>query len=101
VDQKGKGTSNIPLSKPVSFSVSWWSSELTQLVRNARMPRRLHKRLPCTEAWRFYVGAFNAKSEEIRRAKAANFKQAVAQAARGRRCILPQAKWAKERSNLP
>jgi hypothetical protein len=26
----------IPLSMPISFSVSWWSSELTQLVRNAR-----------------------------------------------------------------
>jgi hypothetical protein len=37
----------IPLSKPVSFSVHWWSSELTQLVRSARRARRWHKRWPC------------------------------------------------------
>ncbi len=34
---------HIPLSKPVSFFVPWWSSELTQLVRNARRARRWHR----------------------------------------------------------
>jgi hypothetical protein len=41
---------HIPLSKPVSFSVSWWSSELTQLVRDARRARRWHTRRPSAEA---------------------------------------------------
>jgi hypothetical protein len=31
---------HISLSKPVSFSVPWWFSELTLLVRNARRARR-------------------------------------------------------------
>jgi hypothetical protein len=35
---------HIPLSKPVSFSVPWWSSKLTQLVRSVRRARRWHKR---------------------------------------------------------
>ncbi len=35
---------HIPLSKPASFSIPWWSSELTQLVINARRVRREHRR---------------------------------------------------------
>jgi hypothetical protein len=31
---------HIPLLKTVSFSIPWWSSEPTQLVRNARRARR-------------------------------------------------------------
>jgi hypothetical protein len=89
------------LSKPVSFSVSWWSRELTQLVRNARRARRCHTRRPCAEAWRVYLEALNAKGEAIRKAKAAYFKQAVAKAARGRRGNWPLAKCAKIRSHLP
>jgi hypothetical protein len=69
---------HIPFSKPVSFSVPWWSSELTQLVRNARRARGWHTRRPCAEAWRDYLEALNAKGKEIRKAKAAHFKQAVA-----------------------
>ncbi len=34
---------HIPLSKSVSFSVPWWSSELTQLMTNARRARRCTK----------------------------------------------------------
>jgi hypothetical protein len=41
---------HIPLSKPVTFSVRWRSSELTQLVRNARRARRWHKKRPSAEA---------------------------------------------------
>jgi hypothetical protein len=90
------------LSKPTSFSVSWWSSELTQLVRNARRARRWHTRCPCAEAWRVYLEALGAKREAIMRAKAVHFKQAVADAARGgRRGIWLLAKWAKTRSHLP
>jgi hypothetical protein len=88
------------LSKPVSFSVSWWSSELTQLVRNARRARRWHTRCPCADAWRAYLEALNAKGEAIRKAKAVYFKQAVAEAVGGRRGIWPLAKWAKTRSHL-
>jgi hypothetical protein len=92
---------HIPLSKPVSFSVPWWPSELTQLVRNARQTRRWYKRRPCAEAWRVYLEAANVKREAIKKAKAAHFKQAVANAARGRRGVWPLAKWAKTRSHLP
>jgi hypothetical protein len=92
---------HIPLTKPVSFSLSWWSSELTQLVRNARRARRWHTSCPCAEAWRVYLEALCAKKEAIRKAKAAHFRQAVAEAARGRRGIWLLAKWAKTRSHLP
>ncbi len=92
---------HVPLTKPASFSVSWWSSELTQLVRNPRRARRWHTRRPWAEAWRDYLEALIAKGEAIRKAKAAHFKQAVAEAARGRRGIWPLAKWAKTRSHLP
>jgi hypothetical protein len=70
-------------------------------VRNTRRARRWHKRQPCAEAWRVYLEALSAKGEVIRKAKAAHFKQAVAEAARGRRGIWPLAKWAKTRSHLP
>ncbi len=72
----------IPLSKPVSFSVSWSSSELTQLVIDERRASRWRTRRPCAEAWRVYQEALNAKGEATRKAKAAHFKQAVAEAAR-------------------
>jgi hypothetical protein len=75
---------HIPLSKPVSFSVSWWSSELTQLVTNARRARRWHERRLCAEACRVYLEALNAKGKAIKKVKAVHFKQAVAEAARGR-----------------
>ncbi len=78
---------DIPSSKLVSFSASWWSSELTQLVRNARRARRRHTRCPCADAWRVYLEALNAKREAIRKAIAAHFKQAVAEAARVRKGI--------------
>ncbi len=42
-----------------------------------------------------YLEAANAKREAIKKAIAAHFKQAVADAARGRRGIWPLAKWAK------
>ncbi len=58
----------IPLSKPVLFSVSWWSSKLTQLVINLRRARRLHIRPLCTEAWKIYLEELNAKGEAIRKA---------------------------------
>jgi hypothetical protein len=92
---------HIPLSKPVSFSVSWWSSELTQLVRNARRARRWHTRHPCDNALRAYVEALNAKGEAIKTAKAALFKQAVAEAARGRKGIWPIANCTKTSSHPP
>jgi hypothetical protein len=91
----------IPLSKPTPFCVPWWSSQLTQLVRNARRARREHRRRPCAEAWRVYLEALSAKGLAIQKAKALHFKQAVANAARGRRAIWPLAKWAKTRSHLP
>jgi hypothetical protein len=94
-------TQNIPLSKPASFSVPWWSSEHTQLVRNARIARREHWRWPCAEAWRAYPEALSAKGEAIKKAKAVHFRQAVADGARGRREIWALAIWAKERSHLP
>jgi DMSO/TMAO reductase YedYZ molybdopterin-dependent catalytic subunit len=48
-----------------------------------------------------YFEALNAKGEAIKRAKAAHFKQAVANAARGSQGIWPLAKWVKIRSHLP
>jgi hypothetical protein len=92
---------HIPLSKPAPFFVSWWSSELTQLVRNARRARRWHTRRPCVEAWKVYREALCAKREAIKKAKAVHFKQAVADAAKVRRGIWPLAKWAKTRSHFP
>ncbi len=68
------------------------SSVLTQLVRSARRARRWHTRRPCAEAWRAYLEALNAKGEAIKKAKAAHFKQAVAEAARGRKGIRLPAK---------
>jgi hypothetical protein len=47
----------------------------------------LHTRRPSAEAWRVYLEALNAKGEALRKAKAAHFKQAVAEAARGRKGI--------------
>jgi hypothetical protein len=35
---------HIPMSKPLPLSVPWWSSELTQLLRNVSMARREHRR---------------------------------------------------------
>ncbi len=91
----------IPLSKPVSVSVPWWSSELTQLVRNARRARRWHKRRLCAEAWRVNLEALNAKGETIRKAKAAQFMHAVAEAARRKKGVWLLATCAKTRSHLP
>ncbi len=75
------------MSKPVPFSVPWLSSELTKLVRNARRARRKHRRQPSAEEWRAYLEALSVKGAAIRKAKAAHFKQAVADAPRGRRRI--------------
>jgi hypothetical protein len=69
-------------------------------VRNARRARRWHTRRPCAEAWRVYLEALCAKGEANKKAKDAHFKQAVAEAARGRKGIWPLAKWAKTRSHL-
>jgi hypothetical protein len=69
-------------------------------VRNVRGARGEHRRWPSAEAWREYLEALSAKGMAIRKAKAAHFKQAVADAARGRRGIWPLAKWAKEQSHL-
>jgi hypothetical protein len=84
---KEAAAQHIHLSKSVAFSLSWWSSELTQLVRNARRARKWHTRCPCADAWRVYLEALNDKGEAIRKAKATHFKQAVAEAARGRKGI--------------
>ncbi len=48
-----------------------------------------------------YPGAANVKREVIKNVKAAQFKQAVADAVRTRKGIWPLAKWAKTRSYLP
>jgi hypothetical protein len=56
---------------------------------------------PCANARGAYLEAPSAKGTAIKVAKAVNFKQAVADAARKRRSIWPLAKWAKERSHLP
>jgi hypothetical protein len=73
---------HILLSSPAPFSVPWWSCELTQLVRNARMAKIEHGRWPCAKAWRVYQEALSAKGLAITRAMAAHFRQAVADAAR-------------------
>jgi hypothetical protein len=75
---------HIPLSKPAPFSIPWLSSELTLLVRNARRARRDYRRRPSAEAWTAYMEALSAKGAAVRKAKAAHFKQAVADAAIGR-----------------
>jgi hypothetical protein len=51
------------------------------LLRHARSARREHRRWPCTEAWRAYLEALSAKGEAIKKAKAMQFKQAVADTA--------------------
>ncbi len=75
---------HIPLSKPVAFSVPWSSSGLTQLVKHAMGARSEHRRWPSAEAWKAYLDSLSAKGLAIRKAKAAHFKQAVADAARRR-----------------
>jgi hypothetical protein len=65
-------------------------------VRIARWARRWRKRRPCAEAWRDYLEALNAKGEAIGKAKAAFFKQAVAEAARRRTGIWPLANGQKK-----
>ncbi len=71
---KGAVAQHIPLSKTVSFSIPWWSSELTLLVNNARRARQWHTGRPYADAWRVYLEALNAKGKAIRKAKAAHFK---------------------------
>ncbi len=61
-------------------------------MRNVRRARRWHKRRPCPEVWRVYLEALNVKGEAIRKAKAAHFKQAVADAAKERKGIWPLVK---------
>jgi hypothetical protein len=78
---------HIPLSKPVCLSDSWWSSELTKLVSDARRAKRQRTRRSSADAWRVYLEALNAKMEAIIKAKAAHLKQAVAEAARERNGI--------------
>jgi hypothetical protein len=85
-------------SKPVSYSVSLWSSELTQLVRNAKRARRWYVRWPGAKALRVYLAALNTQGETIRKAKAVHLKHAVAEAARRRRGIWQLVKWAKTRT---
>jgi hypothetical protein len=92
---------HVPLSTLASFSVPWWSSELTQLVSNTRRARRGHNRRPCAEAWEAYLAAPCAKRKAIKTSKAAHFKKAVADAASGGRGIWTLARWAKTRSHLP
>jgi hypothetical protein len=92
---------HIPLLNPAFFSVPWLSSELTELVRNARRARREYRRWPGAEAWRAHLNALSAIGSAIRKAKATHFNLAVADAARRRRGIWPLAKWSKERSHLP
>jgi hypothetical protein len=70
-------------------------------VRNARKAKRDHKKWPSAEAWTAYQEALSAKGVAIQKAKAAHFKQAVADTARGGRGIWPLAKWARQRSHLP
>jgi hypothetical protein len=65
---------DVPLSKLAPFSVLWWSSELTQLVSNARRARREHGRWPRADAWRGYLEALSAKGMAIRKAEAVHFK---------------------------
>jgi hypothetical protein len=80
---------HVPLSKPAPFLVPWRLSELTQLVRNARKARIEHGRRPSAYALRVYLEALSGKGVAIRKAKAVNFKQAMAYVARGRRRIQP------------
>jgi hypothetical protein len=68
--------------KLAPFTVPWWLSELTQLVRNEKTTRREHGRWPSADAWRIYIEALSAKGAAIRKAKAVYFKQAVADATR-------------------
>jgi hypothetical protein len=88
------------LLEPASFSYCWWSSELTKLIRNLRRARRQHKRCACAEAWQVYLEVLNIKGEAIRKARAAHFKLAVANAARGKRGSWPLAIWAITRCHL-
>ncbi len=76
---------HVPLSKLAPFSFPWWSSELTQLMRNARRARKEHGRQSGADAWRAYLEALSAKGAAIRKAKAVQYKQAVADAARGKK----------------
>ncbi len=79
------------LSKPASFSIPWWSSELTKLVRNARRAIREHRRWPSAEAWRINLDTFSVQGSAIRKAKAEHYKHAVVDTAMERRGIWPLA----------
>jgi hypothetical protein len=99
VDIRGSSPAH-SFAKPASFSVPWWSNELTPLVRKARRARRENRRWPSAKAWRAYLEALSAKGEAIKKATAEHFKQTVADSARGRRGIWPLAKQAKDQSHL-
>jgi hypothetical protein len=54
-------------------------------MRNVGRALRGHGRQPCANAWRAYLETLGSKEMAIKNAKAAHFKQAVAEATRGRR----------------
>jgi hypothetical protein len=75
-------------------------NELTHLVRNARIARREHRSWPTAEALKAYLEALSAKMAAIKKAIAAHFKQAMADAGRRRKGMWPLAKCARDRSLL-
>jgi hypothetical protein len=63
---------NILTSKPVSVSILWSYSKLTQLVRHAIKARRWNKRRPSAEAKRVNLEGLNAKEAAMKKTKAAH-----------------------------
>src|SRR5436190_4314811 len=86
----------VPWSKPApEYSCRWWTPEVQSAVHQARAAR--HQRAPTEE-----IRALNqAKKKVIHRAKTAQFRKDVHEAATGKEGIWKLARWAKERSHLP
>ncbi len=65
MSERGGGPT-FSFTKLVPFSVPWWSSKLTQLVRNTRKTKRDYSTLTSADAWIAYQEALSAKGVHLK-----------------------------------
>ena len=94
IDQLIENT--VPWSKPApEYSCKWWTPEVQTIVHQARAAR--HRHASAEE-----VLALNqTKKKIIHRAKTAQFRKDVHEAAIGKQGIWKLARWARQKSHLP
>jgi len=86
----------VPWSKPApEFSCRWWTPEVQTAVHQARAAQ--HHHAPTEKV----LTLNQAKKKIIHRAKTAQFRKDVHEAATGKQGIWKLARWAKEKSHLP